>query len=381
MSREVGAYNAFTSFYYGIKQLQKERANLKILAFGDLHAHPFKDFSTTDEVTGNTRLTAIVKTLEYMGEYARDNDIDLILDAGDIFHKRNNIDTVTYNSIFEAVKNISDEGTPIVMIPGNHTQVDNSDFPETSIEPFGEIENVSVLKEFSSYSMGEFDVDIYPAPYSKNADMVKKYIEGYAKEAESNKPRKSILLGHLGVTNAEIGKGSFTMEDAFTVDDLKPDVFDWVVLGHFHKRQTFKKFGHPNAFYTGNPIQHNFNDEGQAKGFMVIDTDKGEAEFVEIPNKQFLTVTDLKDIENTNTGDYFIRCQITEDQLEELEEKLPDESDHRIELTKDYDEDRRMDLDFSNSFTEMVEEYATSLERPDVIDIGKTIINEATQEV
>lgn len=352
---------------------------MKIVAFGDLHAHPFKDFSSTDDITGNTRLTAIVKTLDYIGEYATENEVDLILDAGDIFHKRNNIDTTTYNAIFESVKKISDNGIPLVMIPGNHTQVDNSDFPETSIEPFGEIENVTVLKEFDAWSVG--DLDVYPAPYSKNADMVKAHILEYADVAKKRENKVSILLGHLGVTNAEVGKGSFTMEDAFSIEDLKPDVFNWVVLGHFHKRQRFGKFGHENAFYTGNPIQHNFNDEGQAKGFMVIDTEAETSEFVEIPNKAFKTIKNLDELENINTEDYFIRYQITEDQLEELEESLPDNSDHRIELTKDYAEEKRMDLDFSNSFTEMVEEYAKSAERDDVIELGKEIINLAMEEV
>lgn len=360
---------------------------MKIICFGDLHAHPFKDFSAVDDATGNTRLTAIIHCLDFIRNYALEHDIDLVLDAGDIFHKRNNIDTTTYNSIFQAIKAMSDDGIQVAMIPGNHTQVDNSDMPETSIEPFSEIERVQVLKAFEPYIMLGPGVNVYPAPYSKNADMVKAHIDGYVRDiteeaetdrAEGRTPPTSILLGHMGVSGASVGSGNFTMADAFSVADLHPDVFDFVVLGHFHKRQTLG--GYDTAFYTGSPIQHNFNDEGQARGFMVIDTETKTTEFVEIPNRTFKTVTGAEEAEDLDMTKHYIRFRVDEEEMAQMAPVIELAPAHRVELTREYSDERRMDLDFSHPFAEMVKRYAVELDRADAVDIGVDILNEALGE-
>lgn len=352
----------------------------KLLCFGDLHAHAFSEFSEPDEVTGNSRLTSIINCLKFMREYCIKNGIKYVLDAGDIFHKRKAVDTTTFNLVFNEIKAFSDAGITVIMIPGNHTQVDNSDFPEHSIEPFKEIENVLVLDKFKEHTIQvddtqENDIFIFPAPYSKNAEMVKKKLDKYAYDISNHGIEKqSILLGHLGVSGAFVGKSSYAMADAFTVDDLFPHHFQFVVLGHFHKSQDLG--GYKHVFYTGAPIQHNFNDSGQDKGCWVIDMETQTKEFVEIPSPKFITVTDWKAVDQKELEGNFVRYQVPASEVEELSENLPETSKHRLEVQKSYDTEKRIDIDFSKSFEEIISEYAKEF-KPEAEEIGLEIFRES----
>ena len=344
---------------------------MKILAMADLHAHDYQDFAEPDEITGNSRLTEILKALQYMRKYCLDNGIKLVLDAGDTFHKRNAVNTVVYNTVFEEYKKFSDEGITVVIIPGNHTQVDNSDFPEHSMKPFSEIENVYVLDKFEPFEFE--DVKIYPAPYSKNAKMVKEQIENYTKD---NFEGTRILLAHLGVSGAMVGRNSYPMQDAFSYQDLRPDFFHFGVLGHYHKPQFIGEEKH--YFYCGSPIQHSFNDEGEEHGMVIIDTDAQEAVFHPIPSPKFITVTSPDQIGEYLEGNY-VRFRIPAEKVEEVSETIPKELKHRIEPIKEYKEEKRLDVDHSLSPEQVVRKYAEKF-KPEAVDVLLEILKEVEQQ-
>lgn len=346
----------------------------KVLCFGDLHANKFSDFSEADNVTGNSRLTSIIACLAFMREYCIKNNIKYVLDAGDLFHKRGAVDTEVFNFVFDEIRKFSDAGINVIMIPGNHNQYSNEDFPQHSIEQFKEIKNVTVLDRFTPHKLDSGDW-VFPVPYSKNAELVKKAIDKYAYDTVNEGiERSSILLGHLGVSGAFVGKSSYAMSDAFTVEDLMPHAFQFVVLGHFHKYQDLG--GHSHVFYTGAPIQHNFNDEGQEKGCWVIDTETKEKELVVIPSPKFITVKEWKTTDPTELEGNFVRFQVPPEDVEELSESLPETSKHRLEVQKTYEEDRRVDVDFSMSFDEIVTKYAEEF-KPEAKEVGLEILREA----
>ncbi|WAB24981.1 hydrolase activity protein [Lysinibacillus phage vB_LfM_LysYB1] len=352
---------------------------MKIAAFGDNHAHMFTDFAEVDVETGNTRFTQQLKALRYMRKYCVDNAIKIILFAGDLFHKRKAVDTVTFNMIHEEIKAFGEDDITVIMIPGNHDQVDNSDFPEHSLKAFKELDNVVLLDKFHQYYHVEEDgeVFIYPAPYSKNAAMVKEEINKYAENAKNHPECANILLGHLGISGAFVGKGSYAMSDAFSYEDLRPDAFDFGVFGHFHKRQFLG--GNPNYFYTGAPIQHSFNDEGEDKGFMVMDTEEKTSTFVPIPAPKFITVKvkDPSEIENMTKEleGNFIRFQVDAEKVDKLIEQIPEGQKFRVEAQKEFKEERRVDVDLSMSFAEIITEYAKKF-NPGALEVGLDILRE-----
>lgn len=356
---------------------------MKAIAFGDLHAHLFTDFADVDEITGNSRFTQIISTLEYMRNFCIDNGIKLALFAGDLFHKRVTVNTTVFNAMYEQMRLFSDKGITVVMTVGNHDQVDNSDYPEHSLKAFDEIENVFVLdrfehKWFQFQDNGDIkSIGVFPAPYSKNAQLVKDAIEQYAQlTTKEGIEKKSVLLGHLGISGAYIGKGNYAMADAFSVEDLFPHAFAFGVFGHFHKRQYLG--GHKHFFYTGAPIQHSFNDEGEEKGFMILDFDTGEATFEPIPSPMFITVTNYKEVDMNDLKGNFIRFQVNSDDVEDLLSKIPDGLKYRLEVQKVYKEEKRVDVDVSMSFADIIKTYAKEF-KPEAEQTGLDIWREVEQ--
>lgn len=356
---------------------------MKAIAFGDYHGHLYTDFMNVDEITGNSRFTQQLNTLQYMRKYCIDNDIPLVLFAGDLYHKRVTVNTVVYNMIRDEIKQFGEAGIRVVMIPGNHDQVDNSDLPQHSLHSFRELENVVVLDKFEPhYEHFHQDdkiesIGIYPAPYSKNAQMVKDAIEQYAYiTTNEGLEKKSVLLGHLGISGAYVGKGNYAMADAFAVEDLFPHAFAFGVFGHFHKRQYLG--GHKHYFYTGAPIQHSFSDEGEEKGFMVLDFETGEATFEEIPSPMFITVSNYKEVDFNELKGNFIRFQVNSDDVEDLMSKIPEDLQYRLEVQKVYKEEKRVDVDISMSFADIIKTYAKEF-KPEAEKTGLDIWREVEQ--
>lgn len=359
---------------------------MKIACFGDLHAHKFKEFDVRTDESGSQRLDNIINTLRYIRKWCNENRIYLVLFSGDLYHARGRVDTEVLNFVSDEIEQFEQDGIFIVMIAGNHDQYDNSDVPENSLHSLKKLSNVIVYDTVGRYTAyhntspyeGE-KVEIILAPYSKNAQLVKDYI---AKVEKKDFPQ--ILLFHLGISGGFVGSGSYPMADAFEVEDLRPDLFRYVIGGHFHKRQFLGNL--PNAFYCGAPIQHSFGDEGEDKGFYVVDTNElCSIEFIPIPNPQFLTFSgDVQDMTEDylsyadNRGDY-VRFLVTAEQLEDYKDIIPANLHYKVELQKEYVEQSRMDVKIGMSFEEIVTKYAEE-NNPDAIAIGLEILREVENE-
>lgn len=350
---------------------------MKIAAFGDFHGHLWKEFDQKSGRTGSKRLDIQIDTLKAIREYCVGNDIKHVLFAGDLFHARGKVDTKVFNAVYDEIEKFGQSGISLIMIAGNHDQYDNSDVPENSLHAFKKLRDVHVYDTVGTHVIyptknSGYDerVEIVMAPYSKNAQMVKDYIASVEK-----KDIPQILLFHLGISGAFVGSGNYPMADAFKVEDLRPDLFKYIIGGHFHKRQFLG--GHNHAFYTGAPIQHSFGDEGEDKGFYVVDTSKRyEVEFICIPNPAFITVDYEPSSEFlqecADKGNY-IRFVCTPDQLEKWQNIIPDNLNYKVELSREYEQEDRSEVKIGMSPEEVVARYAEE-NRPDAKEEGLELI-------
>lgn len=317
----------------------------------------------------------LLSTLDYMNDYCFQNGITHVLFAGDMFHKRITVDQTVRNLVYDKIKMMTDSGLYIIMIPGNHDQVDNTDLPQHSLHEFRDLDHVTVLDKFEfeslEWSSGE-EVVIFPAPYSKNVQMIKDKITEYADTVKREGIENAILLGHFGIDGATVGKRSYSLQGAFGMGDLYPDVFQFGIFGHYHKSQYL---GNTNNFaYTGSPIQHSFHDECSDTGFIEIDTDTGIMELKEIPTPKFITVTDPETNLEKLVGNY-VRLQIPADKVESVQEEIPKDLHARIEPQKEYNTEQRVAIDQKMSNTEIVIEYCKTY-NPDATDVMLEILRE-----
>lgn len=343
---------------------------MKIVCFADVHAHLFSDFAEPDAEFGNTRFRVICDVLKKIGQEAVEHEAKVILFAGDLFHRRVTVDTIVMNKVFDIVKEMASK-IPVVMIPGNHDQRDNSPLPPHSLHVFRHVSGITLLDTFEPYDIE--GIRIYPAPYSKDVNMVKEKIEEYAKDEFSG---IKILLGHMGISGAVVGKTSYSMQDAFSLGDLFPDKFDFGVFGHYHRPQFLGDTKH--YFYAGSPLQHSFHDEGEKRGYFLIDTETKTATKFHIKSPEFITVTNPEHVNENLEGNY-VRFQIPSEKIEEVSEVIPDELKYRIEPVKEYKEEKRIDIDHSMSHAEIIKRYVQEF-RPDDPETEKLML-EILQEV
>ena len=346
---------------------------MKIAAFADLHGHIYREFNKTTNFSGSSRLDSIINVLEQMKEICLDRGISHIMFGGDLYHVRGKISTVVGNEIQDCLKTFPEEGIEVLMIPGNHDDADNSDLPKHSLHGLKEIKGITVVDDFRVVDFAEQRVAC--ARYSKNTKLVMDFINSVDDEG-------AILLGHLGLSGAFVGKGSYPMQDAFKPSDLRPDFFKFIVLGHFHKKQYIE--GRNNFLYTGSPLQHTFNDEGSECGFHILDTDTDTTEFVPLKSPEFHTLQweqcNPEDLKAHAIRGNFLRIILSENQVAEFKDIVPNNLNYKILLQKEYQEQLRLDVKVGMSEEEVVTKYAME-HNEKALDVGLKLLAEVKANV
>ena len=359
---------------------------MKLVCTADWHVYSFQEFSKQLLVSWenstnrfvvdpngkemNSRLFNILDGICDIRDFCIEHDIKYILNAGDIFHKRGVIQVEAFNALCLVLKSIKDSNLTSIMVAGNHDQVDSSISPETSIHTLDRYATV-----IESPQVLEIDgISIICLPYSSNREFFLNSLYSLMGNIDST---KSIICAHCGVTGAQVGSGSFLMNDEYCLEDLKYDKFKYVVLGHYHRPQLLSN----NTFYCGSPLQNSFSDElpvdefGGHNGFFVIDTERRwNVEFFPIFKPRFCTVKSPEEI--TSDTDFF-RLKTTSEEVILAESKS---ENVRIELEKSYEEVSRSEIDITDSFESAVTKYALEHNQSqDVVELGLNILNQAKQ--
>src|SRR5690349_12751086 len=140
---------------------------IRILHFADAHIG-MENYGRTDPATGlNSRVVDFVRRMDEMYEYAKANDVDLTIFAGDAFKTR------TPNPTFQRefahrIRDLS-ELAPIVMLVGNHDLAPSS-LKASSIEIYDTlgVPNVWVADDYEvkvvETKRGEIVVGAAPYP-------------------------------------------------------------------------------------------------------------------------------------------------------------------------------------------------------------------------
>jgi len=259
----------------------------KVILFSDLHAHPFKPYSKLLPGGINSRLQDSLDCISQIGEYAVNNDIDTVLFGGDLFHERKHVPTQTLNLVHKELCRMAADGINLYMITGNHDQYDAE----------GVWDSLSVLRDsairvwdvgWHNIPVGDKKLAVLAIPYIEDSERLKTVLDREALGRDPSLP--SIFFGHLGLNDA-MAQNDFIYRNPveLSIKDLHPECFDAGFIGHFHIHQGL---GH-GFYYIGAPIQHNWADKGQDRGFIVYDIETKEAHRVLLDTPKFVEVDDI----------------------------------------------------------------------------------------
>ncbi len=294
---------------------------IRVLHFADVHIG-VENYGRTDPNTGvSSRVVDFLHRMDEMVDYARANDADLAIFAGDAF--KNALPNPTYQREFAwRVRDLA-QGMPVVLLVGNH-DVQPSEKKASSIEIYStlDVPNVWVLDTWDVFDINtkRGRVVIGAAPYPVRArlltderthnksvreidelllrEMITR-LQNMAREADRlagvDVPR--LLTGHFTVTGATLGSERSIMlgrDVQVPLAELTDDRWDYVALGHVHKHQnlTHGRTGVPPVVYSGSIERVDFGEALEDKGFCWVELARGATtwRFVPVAARPMVTI-------------------------------------------------------------------------------------------
>ncbi|HTE84501.1 MAG TPA: exonuclease subunit SbcD [Dehalococcoidia bacterium] len=326
---------------------------MKILHFADLHIG-VENYGRPDPATGfSTRLLDFLNAFDELVNCAIDEDVDLVLFAGDAYKSREPSQT-HQREFAKRIRRLRTAGIPVFLLIGNH-DLPNAVSRANALEIFHtlEIEGVYVAPRLEAMRIptraGDLQIVAVPWPNqslllsrdeykNKTIDQIDRDTERILTDAIENLGwaqdpcLPTILAAHIAISESRVKTGS---EKWMTVghfpallpSSLRPDLFDYVALGHHHVHQQLGD--RPPIVYPGSLQRVDFGEEKDPKGFIILELDpappRGERvvsiDFREVHARRFVTIavsprgedpTDevVAAIERAGVADAIVRVQL-----------------------------------------------------------------------
>jgi DNA repair exonuclease SbcCD nuclease subunit len=207
--------------------------------------------------------------------YLKENDIKVVIDMGDTFDNRRNIDLWSLEWAKENYYNkLRDLGITVHTIVGNHTAYyKNTNSVNTVNLLLSEYKNVIVYSEATEVKLDKLKVLFVPWINQENDQTTRKLIK---------KTSCKCVMGHLELNGFRAHRGH-VMEDGMGCELFEK--FERVYSGHYHTRSDNGKI-----FYLGNPYEMFWNDVNDTRGFHIFDTDTVEHTPINNPFKLFYNI-------------------------------------------------------------------------------------------
>ncbi|MBI4199991.1 MAG: exonuclease SbcCD subunit D [Chloroflexi bacterium] len=268
---------------------------MKLLHFADLHIG-VENYGRVDPQTGlSTRLLDFLATFDELVDFAIAQQVDAVLFAGDAYKSRDPSQT-HQREFARRIARLTSAGIPVFLVAGNH------DLPAiagraTALEIFPTlaIERVFVADRIATTLIPTraSPLQVVSLPWVRRAaflareetrtmtlDQIKQLLQDrltllLAQEFQRLDPSlPAVLVGHVHVLGARVGtERSMVLGDdpVLMPSNLAHPALDYVALGHIHKHQVL--YTNPPIVYAGSLQRVDFSEEGEDKGFCVVDLD------------------------------------------------------------------------------------------------------------
>ena len=301
---------------------------IRFIHLSDIHIGLLTHGRLNPSTGYNTRLEDILKCLDHVLETAARESVDLILIAGDVFHRENPLPAEEIEFARRIGKAAGNGGARVVMVLGNH-DYSSSGIGASAVEIFPalDIEGVTIARKPEVIEVktksGLVQVACLPwagrgallsreeykslSTQELQAEIERRLIAIVHSLAEKTQPKDpAVLLAHVSARGARL---SGTETDTLTTSDpvvpvtvLADSAFQYVALGHIHRFQDLNEGDAPPVVYSGSIERIDFTEEKEKKGFVLGEISESETgweciyQFRETPARRFITI-DLGEID------------------------------------------------------------------------------------
>ena len=269
--------------------------SIRVLHFADAHIG-VETHGRPDPAGGlHSRVVDFLRSLDEILEAAKNEQPDLIVFAGDAFHKRN--PRQRQQREFAKRMLVMSRIAPLVMLVGNHDMSKDQGGSSVDIYDTLEVPDIWVAAKFEVRRIqtrsGPVVVAAAPFPLRRNIldedvlknmtvpdqiiaveELVNDRVCEMAAEADelAGKSEPRLLAGHFSVTGAFWASERQVMlgnDVVVKTPHLNDNRWDYVALGHIHKHQhvTAEQGDVPAVVYSGSIERITFNEENEPKGY------------------------------------------------------------------------------------------------------------------
>ena len=265
---------------------------VKFIHIADIHLG-FKQYGS------EARLLDFAQAFKNAIKFGIDEKVDFIIIAGDLFHKKSDVDPLTLTQATKVLEMAKEAEIPVIAVEGNH---DSTYFKDQyswmdylaingyliNLKP--SFEDEMVLKEWDGQTGAYVDIDgvrIYGMKYY--GSLTEKILDEYAKKVR--KKGFTIFVAHVGI---EGYMNIYGCVSAIKLHKFKNKV-DYVALGHIHKSFVEDFIFNPGSLETCDVSEYSFK-----RGAFLIEYDgRIRYKLVEFPKRRFVVLEhDFEDYDN-----------------------------------------------------------------------------------
>lgn len=273
--------------------------SVKILHCADLHIGASE---SSLGALGTSRQAETLITFEKIINSARENAVDIILIAGDLFNS-NNIDKSFCDRVFDCFAKIPN--IKVVYAAGNHDPLN----AESPFKKYTLPQNVHVLDTKDCFvEFSELNTRVYGKSFKEV------YLRGVSNF--SLKPDGSFI--NLMCIHGEVRSDLGSDYNSITNEFVQTSGMDYIALGHVHKRTNIEKIGNTYLSYCGCPEGQGFDELGE-KGVYIGTVSKGGTKLQFVPMAKRMHIAENIDITGLSLSN-----EIADFIIETIKQKYPD---------------------------------------------------------
>ena len=274
---------------------------VRILHFADAHID-IANYGRHDPESGlPVRVMDFIRSLDVIVQAAIDEEVDLVLFAGDAYKDRN--PAPTFQREWEKrIMRLSQAGIPTLLLVGNH-DLSPSLGRAHALEEFAtlEIPQIRVIDKpelLTPDDLGGLPIQVIGIPWISRSGMLAHLgiqaqdpseiytllegtltdlVHGWLEQVDPDIP--VVLLAHASVQGAKYG-GERTVtlgrEVVLPGSLVRDPRLDYVALGHIHKAQDLNEGGHPPVVYPGSIERVDFGEVEDEKYYVLVDIERGD---------------------------------------------------------------------------------------------------------
>ncbi|MET0806118.1 MAG: exonuclease SbcCD subunit D [Lacisediminihabitans sp.] len=256
---------------------------------------------------GNPTLSHLTEVLSALVQVVRDEQIDVVVVAGDIFDSATPA-ADSYDVLTAALRGIREAGAQVVVTSGNHdsatrlgfnsgftglagvhivTRHDQLDHPISIADEFGPVHFYGI-----PYLEPSIVRSAYPGVELRSHEQVLDFAMGRVRADLAQRGGRSVVLSHAFIADVPASEGLERDITAGGLDVVPLSTFDgpdYIALGHIHGRAELSV----RARYSGAPLHYSFSEAGKPRGAWLVRLDADGLEhvdWIELPVPRRLVV-------------------------------------------------------------------------------------------